>query len=68
MVTFESHTLNVPGNSTVLENLENSILHELTRAMALPQTQNIKTLTRLIFGRAHEVFLNWCWEWIARSN
>jgi 1-acyl-sn-glycerol-3-phosphate acyltransferase len=39
-----------------LEQLNNAILHELVRAMALPQTETIQAMVRLAFGRATRKF------------
>lgn len=42
--------------NTTLHELNDTLLHEVVRAMALPQTRNIKTVARLIFGRATRRF------------
>ena len=39
-------------NSSNPEYLQESLLFELARAMALPQTHSVRSLIRLIFGRA----------------
>ncbi len=37
---------------TDIQTLTDTLIHELTKALALPQTQNAKRLVRFIFGRA----------------
>ena len=44
-----------PLGATLYE-LNDTLLHEIARAMALPQTKNFKTLTRMLFGRATRRF------------
>ena len=56
MVTSKSQEANLTHTSTTSQLLEDSLLHELTRALGLPQTQSIKSLVHLIFGRATRRF------------
>lgn len=39
-----------------IQTLSNTLIYELTKAMALPQTERVKSIVRMVFGRAARKF------------
>ena len=56
MVTSNLHDINVTPSPTDRRALEDSLIHELAKAMALPQTAQIRSFLRSFFGRAAQRF------------
>jgi hypothetical protein len=56
MVNSNLHDMKATNSPTDQRALEDSLIHELAKAMALPQTAQIRSLVRLIFGRAAQRF------------
>ena len=56
MITSNLNDTNATNSPTDQRALEDSLIHELARAMALSQTDKIRSLIRLSFGRAARRF------------